>query len=70
MLVIEKYLKERGVSQAKAARLSDVNETSMSRIVRGVEPPYPHRGQRIADALGWQGDPAELFAEIDEGGAQ
>ena len=65
MLRIEPILKERGLSQAKLARMCDVNETSMSRIVRGLEPPYPKRGQRIADALGWEGDPAELFEEIE-----
>lgn len=64
MLRIELELKKRGLSQAKAARMSDVNESSMSRIVRGVEPPFPHRGQRIADALGWDGNWRELFEEI------
>lgn len=66
MLRIQQVLRERGLSQSKAARLADVNDTSMSRIVRGVEPPYPKRGQRIATALGWKGDWKELFAEIGE----
>lgn len=65
MLRIEQVLKERGMSQAKAARMSDVNESSMSRIVRGMEPPFPKRGQRIADVLGWEGDWRELFEEVD-----
>ena len=65
MLRIEQVLKERGLSQAKAARICDVNESSMSRIVRGIEPPYPQRGQRIAEALGWEGKPSELFEEIE-----
>lgn len=65
MLRIEKYLKDKGISQAKAARMSDVNESSMSRIVRGIEPAYPKRAKRIAAALGWEGDPAELFKEIE-----
>lgn len=65
MLRIELVLKERGLSRAKAARLADVNETSMCRIVRGIEPAYPRRGQRIADALDWKGDWRELFAEVE-----
>lgn len=65
MLKIEQILKERGLSQAKAARLADVNETSMSRIVRGIEPPFPKRGQRIADAIGWDGIWTELFEEVE-----
>lgn len=64
MLRIEHELRKRGLSQAKAARMSDVNESSMSRIVRGIEPAFPNRGQRIADALGWKGHWQELFEEI------
>lgn len=66
MLRIEQVLKEKGISQAKAARMCDVNESSMSRIVRGIEPPYPYRGQRIADALEWHGDWCELFETVNE----
>lgn len=65
MLRIKQFLKDKGMSQAKAARLCDVNESSMSRIVRGLEPPYPKRGKRIADSLEWEGDPAELFEPIE-----
>ncbi len=64
MLRIKRVLREKGLSQSKAARLADVNDTSMSRIVRGVEPPFPRRGKRIADALGWEGDWRELFEEV------
>lgn len=66
MLVIEKVLREKGMSQAKAARLADVNQTSMSRIVNGKEPAFPKRGKRIADALGWEDDPEKLFEEIGD----
>lgn len=65
MLRIQRVLQELGLSQAKAARLADVNETSMSRIVRGEEPAYPMRGQRIADALGWAGDWHLLFEDVE-----
>lgn len=52
---------ELGMSQAELARLANVNQTSLSRIERGLEPPYPNRGRRIADALGWSGELRELF---------
>ncbi|WP_232050832.1 helix-turn-helix domain-containing protein [Arabiibacter massiliensis] len=55
-----------GISQAKLARAADVNQSCMSRIENGKEPPYPHRSKRIADALGWEGDPAKLFEEVGE----
>ena len=65
MLRIEQVLYEKRMSQSKAARLADVNQTSLSRIIRGKEPAYSKRGQRIADALGWTGDWRELFEEVD-----
>lgn len=67
MLRIEQVLKEKGLSRAKVARMCDVNESSMSRIVRGVEPPYPNRAKRIAAALNWPTErAAELFEEVSE----
>lgn len=64
MLRIKHLLAEKGLTQSRLARLADVPESSMSRICRGVEPPYPKRGQRIADALGWAGDWSSLFEEV------
>lgn len=66
MIRIKQELYRLHMSQAEAARLAKVNATSLSRIVNGLEPAYPHRGKRIADALGWQGDPAALFEEVHE----
>lgn len=63
-IVLER--RKRGLSQSKLARLADVNQSCMSRIETGKEPPYPHRGKRIAEALGWDGDPAELFEEVPD----
>lgn len=52
-------------SQAELARRAGINASSMSRIESGFEPAFPKRGKRIADALGWQGDPSELFKDIE-----
>ena len=57
MLRIEKICEERGV-QAMIAKKTGINKPAVSRIVRGLEPPYPKRG--------WDGDWRELF-EGDEG---
>ena len=65
-LLIKRVMRDKGLSQAKTARLAEVNESSFSRIVRGIEPPFPKRGKRIADALGWEGDWRELFDEVKE----
>ncbi len=69
MLRVKQERERLGLSQSKLARIAEVNATSMSRIERGKEPPYPLRAERIAKALGWTGDAAELFKEVDDGGA-
>lgn len=67
MLRIKQVLRDKGISQSKLARVADVDASSMSRICRGIEPAYPKRGQRIADALGWEGDWAALFVPVEAG---
>ena len=64
MLKVTQERKRLGLSQSKLARLADVNQTSMSRIERGLEPAYPMRAKRIARALGWRGEPSDLFEEV------
>ena len=66
MLRIEKICEERG-AQAAICRKTGINQPAMSRIVRGLEPPYPKRGRAIADAIGWTGDWRELFEREPEG---
>ena len=66
MTRLQYELLKRGVSQRELAEKAHVNEASLSRICNGKEPAYPQRGQRIAEALGWTGDPMELFEEVAE----
>lgn len=66
MLRLKRELYRLRMSQAECARRSGVNQTSLSRIITGKEPAYPYRGKRIADAIGWKGNPTELFEEVDE----
>ena len=58
--------RKQGLSQSKLAQKAGVNQASMNRIERGKEPAYPFRAQRIADALGWSGDPMILFEDVEE----
>jgi len=67
MLRIEKICEERG-TQAAIAKKTGIAKPAVSRIVRGLEPPYPKRGRAIADAVGWDGDWRELFEREDDGG--
>ncbi len=64
MLKIVEVRKSKGLTQAGLARKAGVNQSSMCRIELGKEPPYPFRAQRIAKAIGWAGDPMDLFKEV------
>jgi len=66
VLAVTRERKAQGLSQSALARLAGINQTSMNKIERGKEPYYPNRGQRIADALGWEGPLEELFAEVED----
>lgn len=65
MIRLKLELLRRDMSQRELAERAHVNEASISRICRGREAAYPERGRRIAAALGWTGDPAELFEEVE-----
>ena len=67
MLRIEKICEKHG-TQAVIARKTGIGRPALSRIVRGLEPPYPKRGRAIADAVNWAGDWRELFEQAEEGG--
>jgi len=60
MLRIERICEKHGM-QSMIARKTGIGKPAVSRIVRGLEPPYPKRGQAIADAVGWTGDWRGLF---------
>lgn len=66
MLLVTKLRNEKGISQAKLSRMANICASSLCRIEKGKEPAYPNRGQRIADALGWEDDYKKLFEEVSE----
>lgn len=66
MLRIERICETYG-TQAMIAKKTGIGRPSVSRIVHGLEPPYPKRGRAIAAAVGWQGDWHELFEREEEG---
>lgn len=63
---ITRIRKSKGWSQAELARRAGIHPSSLSRIESGEEPPYRGRALRLADALGWAGDPSELFEDVYE----
>lgn len=64
MLRVEMEMKVRGLSQGKLARMADVSEAGLSRVLRGVEPCGYHRGKAIAKAIQWPGEWEDLFSEV------
>lgn len=57
----------RGLSQIDLAKAAKVTPSTMCRIENGRADPWQPEAERIAKALGWQGNVAELFREdMDE----
>ena len=65
MLRIERICSKKG-TQAMIAAKTGIGKPAISRIVRGLEPPYPKRGQEIADAVGRRGNWRDLFEDEPE----
>lgn len=53
----------RGLTQKALAERAGCPVVSVARIEGGLEPPYPKRGAKIADALGWCGDNDALYSD-------
>ena len=58
-------LDQRQMKQVTLAKATGIQEASISRIVNGKEAPYSGRAKRIADALDWEKDPADLFKQLE-----
>lgn len=65
-IMLTKVREDAGLSKAKLSQLAEVNYTLVCRYERLDCKPYPKAMVNIANALGWDGDPAELFEEIEE----
>lgn len=65
VLRIRQVIGARCLKLREAAEMCGLSPQAFGRIVNGKEPAYSRRGARIARALGWEGDPAELFEEIE-----
>ncbi len=63
---ITKLREERGLSRSRLSVLSGVNATAIYEFERGSRKPYPKALRELADAIGYKGDPAELFEEVGE----
>lgn len=55
---------ERGLNRSELARRAEVQPNVISWAESGRFYPYPCQIERIAAALGFEGDPAELFEAV------
>lgn len=55
-----------GMKQMDLSRITGMHPTSISAIENGHLRPYPGQVNKIAEALGWKGDPAALFEEVGD----
>lgn len=58
----------RNLTISELSRLAWVNAAELSKMERGRVIPYEKQARRIATAIGWEGDLAELFSSADGDG--
>lgn len=63
---IKQALSDHGMTQKELAEKAGIDPATVSRIVNGKTAVYGGWSVRIAEALGWTGDPEELFEEMGE----
>ena len=65
MIRAEYEAREQGKTVTDIAIECGVSTSLVSRTIRGKAKPYPKLRDGIAKALEWDGNPAELFEEIE-----
>lgn len=65
MLVLTKERQNMGLSMSALARKAGMHPSSVSQIENGRLVAYPGQVAKLSKAVGWKGDPAELFEEVD-----
>lgn len=65
MIMLTKVREERGLSKSQLSFASCVPASTVGQIEARRFRPYDPQLDRIAEALGWDGDPAELLEEVD-----
>lgn len=65
MKLMTELRKEQGLSMSALAREAEMHVSSISQIEGGRLMPYPGQVAKIAAALNWEGNPAELFQDCE-----
>lgn len=66
MIKLEEARRRAGWSQRELARRAKVDPSYISNAESRGFILYRGQSSRVADALGWDGDPAELFEEVKD----
>lgn len=53
-----------GLTQGELAKKAGVSKAAISNIETGHLIPWPKQAERIAAALGWEGETSALFEEV------
>ena len=61
---LTKERETKGWSKAKLARQADMNAATVGQIENGVLRPYAGQLEKLATALGWDGDPQDLMDHV------
>lgn len=65
-LLVRRLRMARGLTQREAAIRSELSPSDYGKMENGVLRPYPRQAARVADALGWEGYPPDLFTAVPE----
>jgi transcriptional regulator with XRE-family HTH domain len=57
--------REKGLNKTRLGQLSTVHPAMIGQIECQRLVPYPKTLRRIAEALGWEGDPEDLLKEVN-----
>lgn len=63
---IEFMRRNRGLTKRQLSEMLNFRITDVSKLEKRVLDIHPRKAARLADALGWEGDPMELFEEIED----
>ena len=63
MMNVTKERKARGWSMSRLAREASMHVSTISLIESGRMKPFPSQAEKLAAALGWKGETADLFGE-------
>lgn len=63
---LEALRKNKALTQRALGKMANVAAADICKAEKRCLMLYPSQAVRIADSLGWEGDPMELFEEVED----